>query len=65
MFLKFSKILKLHFNNISEIVRDRAKPSKFGDHMYCQCSHVNIFQHLENFKKQLQTKAIWDHIFCQ
>ena len=35
------------FAHISLTVRDRAKLTNFGDHMFCQCSQQNIFQHLE------------------
>ena len=35
------------FAHISAAVRDRAKCTKFGDHI---CSQQNIFEYFENFK---------------
>ena len=38
-------------NLVGTRVRDKAKRTKLGDHMYCPCSQQNIFQHFENLKK--------------
>ena len=47
--LKKKSILKFKIKN-SEIVRDRAKWMKFGDHMDFQWSQQNIFEHFKNLK---------------
>ena len=37
---------------ISVTGRDRAKRTKFGDHIQCQRSQLLIFEHFENLKKK-------------
>ena len=59
--LKISKFLKKHkFALISETVRHRAKHTTFWDHMDCQWSQQNIFEHFKNFEKnnlRIQSKT--------
>ena len=44
---------------------DRAKLTKFWDHMFCQCSQQNIFQHFEKFQNILKKlKILKKHKFA-
>ena len=45
------------FALISETVRDREKRTKFGDHMFCPCSHQNAFQQFALISETVRDRA--------